>query len=225
MGAHLAPMQPTQVNKVTTSCEIWSGPHDTQYCMKDPEQALVEYVSSRTDEAGEGLVSNFMASQDVRLSKFEADFKQQQNEMTNKIDTMLKAIIDRIVGTIPSDTVKNPKLSTSLVLSARSYPTENRQCSTHVHGLINAITIRPKHQSNSHDDRTEENEKEEEKDNLENIHVNPSTPPDPSVSFITKKVFKLNSFFESLGLVPPSSNIELVCTKGDDNDIMFIEIV
>ncbi|GJT15257.1 MAK10-like protein [Tanacetum coccineum] len=52
MEAHLAPTQPTQVNKITTSCEICSGPHDTQYCMKDPEQAFVEYTSSRTDEAG-----------------------------------------------------------------------------------------------------------------------------------------------------------------------------
>ncbi|GJV71354.1 MAK10-like protein [Tanacetum coccineum] len=46
MEAHLAPTQPTQVNKVTTSCEICSGPHDTQYCMEDPEQAFVEYASS-----------------------------------------------------------------------------------------------------------------------------------------------------------------------------------
>ncbi|GJW43672.1 MAK10-like protein [Tanacetum coccineum] len=37
MEAHLAPMQPTQVNKITTSCEICSGPHDIQYCMEDPE--------------------------------------------------------------------------------------------------------------------------------------------------------------------------------------------
>ncbi|GJU72902.1 hypothetical protein Tco_1264307 [Tanacetum coccineum] len=37
MEAHLAPMQPTQVNKITTSYEICSGPHDTQYCMEDPE--------------------------------------------------------------------------------------------------------------------------------------------------------------------------------------------
>nr|GEV79659.1 MAK10-like protein [Tanacetum cinerariifolium] len=48
----VAPTQPTQVNKVTTSCEICSGPHDTQYYMKDPEQAFIEYASSRTDEAG-----------------------------------------------------------------------------------------------------------------------------------------------------------------------------
>ncbi|GKC34378.1 MAK10-like protein [Tanacetum coccineum] len=129
MEAHLAPTQPTQVNKITTSCEICSGPHDTQYCMENPEQAFVEYASSRTDEAGEGLVSEFIASQDARLSKFESDFKQQQSEMTNKIDIVLKAIIDRIAGTLPSDTIKNPKLSATPVLSARSYPTIYPQCS------------------------------------------------------------------------------------------------
>ncbi|GJZ23983.1 hypothetical protein Tco_0561442 [Tanacetum coccineum] len=49
MESHLALTQPTQVNKITTSCEICSGPYDTQYCMEDPEQALVDYASSRTD--------------------------------------------------------------------------------------------------------------------------------------------------------------------------------
>ncbi|GKE40759.1 MAK10-like protein, partial [Tanacetum coccineum] len=53
MEAHIAPTQPTQVNKITTSFKICSGPHDAQYCMEDPEQAFVEYASSRTDEAGE----------------------------------------------------------------------------------------------------------------------------------------------------------------------------
>ncbi|GKE39900.1 hypothetical protein Tco_1463305 [Tanacetum coccineum] len=62
--------------------------------------------------------------------------------MTNKIDTVLKAITDRIAGTLPSDTVKNPKLSTYPVL-----------------------------------------------------------------------------------LVPLSSNTELICTKGEDGDVMFIAIV
>nr|GEY40090.1 hypothetical protein [Tanacetum cinerariifolium] len=96
-SAHLAPMQPTQVNKVTTSCEICSGPYDTQYCMEDPEQAFVEYASLRTDEAE--------------------------------------------------------------VLSARSYPTEDPQCSTHVHGLINAITICPKQPNEPQNDETEEKER------------------------------------------------------------------
>ncbi|GJX57264.1 hypothetical protein Tco_0287161 [Tanacetum coccineum] len=51
MEAHLALTQPTQENKITTLCEICSGPYDTQYYMKDPEQAFIEYASSRTDEA------------------------------------------------------------------------------------------------------------------------------------------------------------------------------
>ncbi|GKG52039.1 hypothetical protein Tco_0544677, partial [Tanacetum coccineum] len=43
--------QPTQVDKITTLCEICSGPYDTQYSMEDPKQAFVEYASSRTDDA------------------------------------------------------------------------------------------------------------------------------------------------------------------------------
>ncbi|GJT92382.1 hypothetical protein Tco_1081227 [Tanacetum coccineum] len=128
METNLPPTQTIQVNKVSYSCEICSGPYDTQYCMKDPEQAFVDYASSRIDEAG-----------DVRLSKFEADFKQQQSEMTNKIDTVLKAITDRIAGTLPSDTVENLKLSATPVLSARSYPTIDPKCSTHPSNSINAI--------------------------------------------------------------------------------------
>ncbi|GKF04605.1 hypothetical protein Tco_0035273, partial [Tanacetum coccineum] len=115
------------------------GRHDTQYCMEDPEKSFVEYASSRTDEAREGLVFEFMASQDARLSKFEADFKQQQSKMTNKIDTVLKAITDRIADTLPSNAVKNPKLGTTLVLSARSYPTIDPQCSSNPSNSINAI--------------------------------------------------------------------------------------
>ncbi|GKB57586.1 MAK10-like protein [Tanacetum coccineum] len=181
MEAHLAPKKSDQVNKISSSCEICSGLHDTQYCMIIPVQAFVEYVSSRTEEAGgkwfifkpeqnnlrdtynlswksqpnlrwrqpqnsqnnfsnpsnrfksnssfpncpfnnnpqnfnnqsdlEGLVSNFMAYQVARLSNFEADFKQQQGEMTNKIDTVLMAITDRIVRVVPSYMVKNPNLN------------------------------------------------------------------------------------------------------------------
>ncbi|GKB59710.1 MAK10-like protein [Tanacetum coccineum] len=113
MEAHLAPKKHVQVNKISSLCEIYSGPHDTQYCMENPEQAFVKYASSRTDEAGdlEGLMSKFMAYQVARLSNFEADFKQQQGEMTNKIDTVLMAITDRITGALPSDTIKNLKLN------------------------------------------------------------------------------------------------------------------
>nr|GEU92685.1 hypothetical protein [Tanacetum cinerariifolium] len=55
---------------------------------------------------------------DARSSKFESDFKQQQSKMTNKIDTVLMAITDRITGALPSDIVKNPKLNINHHLSS-----------------------------------------------------------------------------------------------------------
>ncbi|GJV55396.1 hypothetical protein Tco_1456401 [Tanacetum coccineum] len=153
--------------------------------MEDPEQAFVNYASSCTDEAG--------AKRDDQ-----------------QIDTVLKAITDQTTGTLPSDTVKNPKLGTHPVLSTHSYLTMDPQCSTQIHSSINAITIYPKQQSDSHD-RTEEN-KEEERGSSKN-HPDSPTPLDPLISFVTKKVLKFNSLFESLGLVPSSPNTELVCTK------------
>nr|GEV66830.1 retrotransposon Orf1 [Tanacetum cinerariifolium] len=67
MEAHLAPMQPTQVNKIATLCEICSGPHDIQYCMEDPEQAFVKYASPHTNEAGGNFiyVMDFMIFEDI----------------------------------------------------------------------------------------------------------------------------------------------------------------
>ncbi|GKD33470.1 hypothetical protein Tco_1248979, partial [Tanacetum coccineum] len=137
------------------------------------------------------------------------------------------AITDQITGALPSDTVKNLKLnanSVSPVLSARSYPTEDPQCSTQIHSSINAITICLKRPTESQNNKPER-EQQEERDNPENINTNPSSPPDPSVSFVTEKVRKLNSFFKSLGLVPQSFDTKFVCTKGDDGDVMFIEII
>ncbi|GKA58339.1 MAK10-like protein [Tanacetum coccineum] len=49
MEAHIAP-RPS-----ISSCEICSGPYDTQYCMENPEQAFVDYTSLRTDKAAESL--------------------------------------------------------------------------------------------------------------------------------------------------------------------------
>ncbi|GJU16224.1 hypothetical protein Tco_1144190 [Tanacetum coccineum] len=90
--------------------------------------------------------------------------------MTNKIDTVLKAMTDQIAGTLPSDTVKNLKLGTTPVLSARSYPTEYLQCSTHVHSSINAITIHPKQPEESQVNELDVGQ--EEKGNLGNINSN-----------------------------------------------------
>ncbi|GJR32867.1 MAK10-like protein [Tanacetum coccineum] len=46
---------PQDVPSTSAACLFYSkinGPHDTQNCMENPEQAFVEYASSRTDEAG-----------------------------------------------------------------------------------------------------------------------------------------------------------------------------
>ncbi|GJR58085.1 hypothetical protein Tco_1500247 [Tanacetum coccineum] len=52
MEAYLASTQPTQVNKITSSYEICSGPHDAYDCMEGPEHTYVDYASSRTNEMG-----------------------------------------------------------------------------------------------------------------------------------------------------------------------------
>ncbi|GJV98220.1 hypothetical protein Tco_1553472 [Tanacetum coccineum] len=52
MEAHLAPKSSIQVNKITSSCEICSGPQYTQYCMENLEQAFVDYASLHTNEEG-----------------------------------------------------------------------------------------------------------------------------------------------------------------------------
>ncbi|GJT48827.1 hypothetical protein Tco_0974984 [Tanacetum coccineum] len=56
-------------------------------------------------------------------------------------------------------------------------------------------------------------------------NADPPLPFNPSISFITEKVCKLNSFLESLNLVLPSSNTQFVCTKKNDGDILFDEII
>ncbi|GKC24351.1 hypothetical protein Tco_1026501 [Tanacetum coccineum] len=144
MEAHLAPTQPTHVNKITTACEICSGPHDTQYCIEDPEQAFVKYASSRTDEARAGTLPT--------------DFGQEPHNCAPPTSPVLAAV----------------------------FPTIDPQCSAQIQSSINGITIHPNQQGDSRDDKTEGNE-EERKDSPGNIHYNSSTPPDPSVSFITEK--------------------------------------
>ncbi|GJZ76765.1 MAK10-like protein [Tanacetum coccineum] len=89
MEAHLAPTQPTQVKKITTSCEICSGPHDTQYCMEDPEQAFVEYASSRTDKAGEeGNPGNTTSNPHPQPNPFASI----ATEQVRKLNSMLESL-------------------------------------------------------------------------------------------------------------------------------------
>ncbi|GJW97919.1 hypothetical protein Tco_0179727 [Tanacetum coccineum] len=125
--------------------------------------------------------------------------------------------------------LRTPKLnvnSTSPVLSVHSYPTEDPQCSSRIHNSINVIIMCSKKINKSHNDQTQVKEEgREEKRNLKNINNTLPSPPDPSILFITEKVCKINSFLESSGLVPRSADMKFVCTKEDDGDVMFIEII
>ncbi|GJR52885.1 retrotransposon protein, putative, ty1-copia subclass [Tanacetum coccineum] len=96
MGAHLAPTQPTQVNKITTLCEICSGPHDTQYCIEDPKQAFVEYASSRTDEAGAPKCVHFVNS--IVILSTDSDTEEEDVSSTNACDLNLGGMEKRKEG-------------------------------------------------------------------------------------------------------------------------------
>ncbi|GJZ32098.1 hypothetical protein Tco_0577534 [Tanacetum coccineum] len=149
-----------------------------------------------------------MASQDARLSKFEADFKQQQGEMTNKIDTFLKAINDRMTGALPSDTVKNPKLnvnSTFLVLSTRSYPMEDPQCSSYSLNSINAIKLNSSSPKCIH---------------FINIITILSKEDEPRKTEIVKQDTKDNDH-ESIVKVEEKSKE----SEENDGDVMFVELI
>ncbi|GJV53888.1 MAK10-like protein [Tanacetum coccineum] len=131
--------------------ESWNDPRDFAKPVKaiilpqdvpsTSDRRRVRKSSSTLDGSSSCSDTTYSSEQNhyLILSKFEADFKQQQSEMTNKIDIVLKAITNQITGTLPSDTVKNPKLGTHPVSSARSYPTIDPQCSSHPSTSINAI--------------------------------------------------------------------------------------
>ncbi|GJS81768.1 hypothetical protein Tco_0748309 [Tanacetum coccineum] len=77
-----------------------------------------------------------------RLSRQGNALSQDSKELTQQKSASIEGLHrNRLAERLTCVTVKNPKLSTSPVLSARSYPTMDPQCSTHVHGSINAVTI------------------------------------------------------------------------------------
>ncbi|GJW11959.1 hypothetical protein Tco_1577786 [Tanacetum coccineum] len=123
--------------------------------------------------------------------------------MTNKFDTVLKAITDQITRALPSDTVKNPRLnvtSTFPVSSARSYPTVDPQCSTQIHDSINTITICPKRPGES------QTASQKKKSKMRRTTRKTSIPTLPH--------HLIHQFYSS----PKNS-------KGGDGDMMFIEII
>ncbi|GJV99311.1 MAK10-like protein [Tanacetum coccineum] len=72
--------------------------------------------------------------------------------MTNKTDTVLKAITDRITGELLSDMKLNDK-STSPVLSAYSYPMGDPQCPSHPPNWIKAFKTCSKETNHSQKDQ------------------------------------------------------------------------
>ncbi|GJY06195.1 MAK10-like protein [Tanacetum coccineum] len=109
MEAHLAPKQPVQVNKIPFSCEICSGPHDTQYCIENPEQAFVEYASSRTDEAGDKYVES------LELGENRSAFI--QGEMPKRMeDPGLFTLPCRLVDSKPFDTLADLAACVNIIL-------------------------------------------------------------------------------------------------------------
>nr|GEU95538.1 transposon Ty3-I Gag-Pol polyprotein isoform X1 [Tanacetum cinerariifolium] len=167
MEAHLAPKQPIQVKKITSSCEICNGPHDTQYYMENPEQAFVDYASLRTNKAG---------------GKWNT-FKPEQNNLDDIYNSSWK--IGPNLRALPSDMVKKPKLNvnpTSLVLSAHSYLTDDPQCSSHPPNSIIAFKLYSKETNHPQKDqpqpvreiRTQQPEEPEQtlEDEFKDLHLN-----------------------------------------------------
>lgn len=101
-----------------------------------------------------------MASQEAHSSKFEADFKQLQSEMTNKIDNLLKALNNQVIT--PSNRVARNTSGASEIKDPSS--------SKHVH-FVNAITLIPPNRDTNGDDEEEvvENRMDPEEETKNNV--------------------------------------------------------
>ncbi|GJW23199.1 hypothetical protein Tco_0033821 [Tanacetum coccineum] len=96
MEAHLAPKSSVQVNKIASSCDICSGPHDTQYCIENPEQAFVDYTSSRHQCSNDGS-SPKRHSQELKLnanhtSSVSSAYPMEDPQCSSHIHNLINAI-------------------------------------------------------------------------------------------------------------------------------------
>ncbi|GJR21871.1 hypothetical protein Tco_0970398 [Tanacetum coccineum] len=99
------------------------------------------------------------------------------------------------------------KLSTSLVFSARSYPTQDPQCSNHVHGSINAITIHPKQPNEIGNDESEEKE-----------HGKNGSPED------TNTMVHNDEQRDTSQLRPKGTTIDNLGPKRNDDEIEWLDV-
>nr|GEV40955.1 MAK10-like protein [Tanacetum cinerariifolium] len=93
MEAHISPKSPVQMNKIASSCEICSGPHDTRYCMENSKQAFVDYTSLHTNEAG--------GEQNMNLSSTECVY------FINTTTILSREDEPRKTGSVKPDTKEN----------------------------------------------------------------------------------------------------------------------
>ena len=107
-------------------------------------------------------MSKFMASQEARIAKFESEFNQQQAEMTNKIDNLLKALNNQVLTTPKKDT-RDTSSGTQI---------KDPSSSKHVH-FVNVVTIKPVDNNKEESDTGEIKEvvekKEERVKEVENV--------------------------------------------------------
>ena len=95
-------------------------------------------------------MSQFMASQEARIARFEADFKQQQSEMTNKLDNLLKALNNQVLSPPHKDARTNSEP-----------PVKDPSSSKQVH-FVNVVTIKPINRSD--DSKPKDDVKEDKVD-------------------------------------------------------------
>ncbi|GJR22653.1 hypothetical protein Tco_0971180 [Tanacetum coccineum] len=122
MEDHLPLTQPTQVNKITTLCEICSGPHDTHVCIEDLEQACVDYTSSHTNEMGsksyqmklEKALLDFDSNQEKRPSHLRTQLEQQQDDMIGKINLLWKTVSEKLNNVSTPKNAGNPMAPKSI---------------------------------------------------------------------------------------------------------------
>ncbi|GKC17236.1 hypothetical protein Tco_1014018 [Tanacetum coccineum] len=200
MEAHLAPNQPIQVNKIASSCEICSGPRESQY-LEYLKQAFVDYVSSRSNEVIgkpfannqgprnfneatnawndnpnfnwegtqtfespqkgsfstyssntpygpldyqtnlERVLNDFDSHQEKWLSILGTQFKQQQDDVINKINTLWKIVSERL-DNIPTHGVTNDNVTHVNIVSCDHLEREqDRNSSPKRVYFVNTITI------------------------------------------------------------------------------------
>ncbi|GJT77743.1 hypothetical protein Tco_1044468 [Tanacetum coccineum] len=111
-GNNVVPLRSDTIRLVQNGCSF----HELQ--SEDPNQHLKDFLKlvDSLDLDGENkcphntpILHENPEQSSVEIRSYRERVKR-RSQMTNKIDTMLKAITDRIASMLPSDTVKNSKL-------------------------------------------------------------------------------------------------------------------